>query len=211
MASSEELRGPWATTVSGRRVYLLDPTPDSISLHDIAHHLSLICRFGGATQRFYSVAEHCVRGADKAPDERTALLFLLHDAPEYVIGDIVTPIKKYLPGAPHIAEMERRIERAIYKSFGVAPPTAEEARIVKEIDERMFATEWRALTTWSKQDAFTTSAAGRLGDVEPYEDMLDPASGGMRAALTSEYVSKAYELYCSTLMAEYRSACIEGC
>ncbi len=91
----------WQRMLSGRRLDLLDPTPMDIEIEDIAHGLSFVARWNGQTcgDWPYSVAEHSLlvetlygRIAPKAPG-RWRLAALLHDAPEYVIGDMISPVK----------------------------------------------------------------------------------------------------------------------
>ncbi len=80
-------------TSSGRKVDLLQPRAKDVQIEDIAHALSHICRWGGHTNRFYSVAEHCIMVSHMCSDPRWGLL---HDAPEAYLGDVVTPLKRFL-------------------------------------------------------------------------------------------------------------------
>lgn len=82
-------------TVSGVKVNLHYPTTDMISIFDIAHALSNICRFGGHSRFFYSVAQHSVIVAKLAP-EYLRKMALLHDAPEAYVGDVIKPLKNIL-------------------------------------------------------------------------------------------------------------------
>lgn len=93
----QNARGDWIQTAMGRQFWPIDPRPDEVFLDDIAHHLSMLCRFGGACLRFYSVAEHCVLLARAAPRpiRRWALL---HDAAEAYLVDVPRPIKPFLVG-----------------------------------------------------------------------------------------------------------------
>jgi len=81
----------WITTYTGKRFHYLDPQPEEIDIVDIAHALSLTCRFGGHCKEFYSVAEHSIRVAEIVPKE-FQLLALLHDAGEAYTGDVQSPI-----------------------------------------------------------------------------------------------------------------------
>lgn len=83
-------------TFTGRKYYPADPSPDDICIEDIAHHLSMICRFTGATKEFYSVAEHSVLVSMLVPPEH-AFAGLMHDATEAYLNDISSPLKKDLP------------------------------------------------------------------------------------------------------------------
>lgn len=105
----------WLTTYGGRKVDLLEPRPDDIDLLDIAHALSMICRYGGHCPRFYSVAEHSVLVSHIVP-RRLALFGLLHDAHEAYLGDVITPLKNLLPPYRDIAQ---KWDQAISKKFKV--------------------------------------------------------------------------------------------
>lgn len=96
----------WIQTFSGKKFFPLEPEKNEYDIHDIAHALSLKCRFGGHCQRFYSVAEHCVRVADiVAPESK--LWALLHDAAEAYLPDVCQPIK----GDVYIADPKRMAMR----------------------------------------------------------------------------------------------------
>jgi hypothetical protein len=117
--------GDWMMTASGTRFYPRDPRPDEILISDIAHHLGRVCRYGGAVQGHYSVAEHCCLLADffaftwsSTPAEKTknARWALLHDGAEAYIGDLIRPIK---PSLPEFAAIEAPLERMIWQKFGL--------------------------------------------------------------------------------------------
>ena len=127
-------------THSGQMVDLLDPQPETLLLQDIAHHLAMTCRFGGATTHFYSVAEHSIlvldlvdaiadEGAAATREERAWAL--LHDAAEAYIGDIVSPVRAVL-GAPMEA-LERRIMRALCVKHGLPEEMPEIVRVADEL------------------------------------------------------------------------------
>jgi len=115
----------WQRMLSGRRLDLLDPTPVDIEVEDIAHGLAFVARWNGQTvgDYPYSVAEHSLlveeifaRIASRAgPQWRLAAL--LHDAPEYVIGDMISPVKTAV--GPGYGEMEGRLSAAIHTRFGL--------------------------------------------------------------------------------------------
>lgn len=94
---------------SGSLFDLTDPEGSEFTLHDIAHALGRVCRFAGHTNRFYSVAEHCVHVARLVPVD-LARAALLHDASEAFIGDVTRPLKALLPDYRAI---EARIEEAV--------------------------------------------------------------------------------------------------
>lgn len=127
-------KGDWMQTASGGQFWPLDPQPEDISIEDIAHALSMICRFGGHCLRFYSVAEHSVLLA-RIAEPRDRLWALLHDAPEAYILDMVRPLKNYMPG---YAEHEARIERAVAWRFGLFFGIPES---VKQLDLRILTDE----------------------------------------------------------------------
>ncbi|SEP61556.1 hypothetical protein SAMN05428995_101285 [Loktanella sp. DSM 29012] len=115
----------WQRMLSGRRLDLLDPTPFDIEVEDIAHGLAFVARWNGQTQGdfAYSVAEHSMLVEDlfarmnpKAP-AKWRLAALLHDAPEYVIGDMISPVKAAI--GPGYGELDMRLTAAIHLRFGL--------------------------------------------------------------------------------------------
>lgn len=115
----------WQRMLSGRRLDLLDPTPVDIEIEDIAHGLSFVARWNGQTQGdfAYSVAEHSLlvetlfaRIAPTAP-AKWRLAALLHDAPEYVIGDMISPVKAAV--GPGYGALDDRLTAAIHLRFGL--------------------------------------------------------------------------------------------
>ena len=103
------------TTYTGKNVNPLDLRVDDICLSDIAHPLSMTCRFGGHCSKFYSVAEHSVLVSRLCPKE-FALIGLLHDAAEAYLGDIPSPVKRLVP---EFLEAEKRAEAVIALKFGI--------------------------------------------------------------------------------------------
>lgn len=140
VTNHEGPRSPhWFTTYSGTRFYPLDPKPEEISPIDIAHHLSNVCRFGGACVEHFSVAQHSVNVAfcvrDIAPEH--ALYALLHDAAEAYLGDMVRPLK-HAKGMADFRNAEAQLMIRVCERFGLPE---EEPAIVREIDLRMCVTE----------------------------------------------------------------------
>ena len=135
-----EFGGHWITTYTGKKFHFLDPQPDEIDIIDIAHHLSLVCRFVGACREFYSVAEHSVRVAEIVPDEYK-LHALLHDASEAYIPDLPRPEKAEIPKFKLI---ENVILQAIWDKY-VPNNWRLDLRIIKEADNILLATEARDL------------------------------------------------------------------
>ena len=111
--------------LSGRRLDLLDPSPLDIEIEDIAHGLARVARWNGQTvgANIFSVAQHTLLVEEVArrrvgePDRRLALALLLHDAPEYVIGDMISPFKAVLGGDYKV--VEKRLLAAIHIRFGL--------------------------------------------------------------------------------------------
>jgi hypothetical protein len=107
--------GDWIQTYSGRCFWPLSPSADEVDIGDIAHSLSLQCRYNGHCKVFYSVAEHSVLVSKYVAPEH-ALWGLLHDAPEAYTSDIPRPLKRCLP---EWKVMENRIMEAICDKFGM--------------------------------------------------------------------------------------------
>ena len=113
--------------LSGRRLDLLDPSPLDIEIEDIAHGLARVARWNGQTEgaHIFSVAQHSLlverSRAHAAPrlDRRARLAILLHDAPEYVIGDMISPFKAVIGDA--YKAVEERLLAAIHLRFGLPP------------------------------------------------------------------------------------------
>ncbi|MGB1159837.1 MAG: YfbR-like 5'-deoxynucleotidase, partial [Alphaproteobacteria bacterium] len=113
----------WQRMLSGRRLDLLDPSPFDIEIDDIAHGLSRVSRWNGQTvgEHSFSVAQHsvlvmdlfCASEGKSTPREQ--LYALLHDAPEYVIGDLISPFKAAV-GLDYKA-LERKLEQAVHLRF----------------------------------------------------------------------------------------------
>lgn len=130
-------KGYYMVTHSGKKVSILAPSPDSILLSDIAHSLSLQCRYNGQVDRMYSVAEHTLKGAVIAMqegDEELLKAWLLHDASEAYVGDIIRPVKVYLP---LFKQIEEGFIKVLYEKFDT--PRREEE--VYRIDNIMCALE----------------------------------------------------------------------
>jgi uncharacterized protein len=117
----------WQRMLSGRRLDLLDPSPLDIEIEDIAHGLARVARWNGQTRgdHIFSVAQHTLLTAEIARrrtgggDRRLGLAVMLHDAPEYVIGDMISPFKVVIGGS--YKEVERRLLAAIHLRFGLPP------------------------------------------------------------------------------------------
>src|SRR6476660_7227497 len=122
----------WQRMLSGRRLDLVDPSPLDIEIADIAHGLARVARWNGQTSgaHIFSVAQHTLlveavlRQQLPRVDHSFRLAALLHDAPEYVIGDMISPFKAVLGGDYKV--VERRLLSAIHIRFGLPPVLADE-------------------------------------------------------------------------------------
>jgi 5'-deoxynucleotidase YfbR-like HD superfamily hydrolase len=132
-------------TYSGAKFDFSAPDASAVNIADIAHSLSQTCRFGGHTERFYSVADHCVNACDllarDGHNRDTVAWGLLHDASEAYVGDIVTPFKRMLPAAE---AYEERLQIIIRDCFGIDSHQVDFAA-VKQADETLLVTEALAL------------------------------------------------------------------
>lgn len=132
----------WQRMLSGRRLDLLDPTPVDIEIDDIAHGLAFIARWNGQTRGDYpySVAEHSLlveKIFSRQFPEASAkwrLAALLHDAPEYVIGDMIGPVKSAV--GPGYGELDERLVAAIHQRFGLPNPLPQRIKAkIKKADK----------------------------------------------------------------------------
>lgn len=147
MAGANNGRGYNQTSAGGYPFYALDPRPEEIRIEEIAAQLSRMCRFNGALRddvEIYSVAQHCCLVSDHCPPEHR-LEGLLHDAHEYMLGDMSKPVKMnlaLLAGADYWKQLEHIVEKAVRAKFGL-PERMTPA--VKEQDYYAVATEHRDL------------------------------------------------------------------
>lgn len=183
--------GGWCQTYSGKAAYPLDPRPEDFCIEDIAHALSLVCRFGGHSKRFYSVAEHSVR-VSHICDPADALWGLLHDAAEAYCGDMVRPLKMDDAMRGYRAA-ERRIQGAICERFGLPPKMPDS---VKRADNVMLATEARYLMAAHPQDWGLAE--------EPLTDPIMPFSSPASAELA--FLGRFNQLYMEPTIAQTEAA-----
>ena len=135
----------WQRMLSGRRLDLLDPSPADVEIGDIAHGLARVARWNGQTvgDHAFSVAEHALIVEAIASDLNSgwpaahALAALLHDAPEYVIGDLISPFKSAI-GLDYRA-FEHRLLAAIHRRFALPHPLPDEVSVVIKIADRIAA------------------------------------------------------------------------
>ena len=140
----------WQRMLSGRRLDLLDPTPVDIEIEDIAHGLAFVARWNGQTVGDwpYSVAEHSLLveeifgRTDPDADPRWRLAALLHDAPEYVIGDMISPVKAAV--GPSYEALDDRLAAAVHIRFGL--PAAIPAKVKKRIKQADRVSAWLEAT-----------------------------------------------------------------
>lgn len=150
----------WQRMLSGRRLDLLDPSPLDIEIEDIAHGLARVARWNGQTQgeHAFSVAQHCLLVesivGDLAPtlDRRYRLAALIHDAPEYVIGDLISPFKAVL--ALDYKAFEAKLLAAVHLRFGVPAELPEETtKLIKRADKNAAYYEATGLAGFSLEEA----------------------------------------------------------
>ncbi len=150
----------WQRMLSGRRLDLLDPTPVDIEIEDIAHGLAFVARWNGQTKGdfAYSVAEHSLlvteiftRQHPNAPT-KWRLAALLHDAPEYVIGDMISPVKAAV--GPGYGDLDDRLTAAIHLRFGLpAQIPAAVKRQIKKADKLSAWLEAVQIAGFTKSEA----------------------------------------------------------
>lgn len=123
----------WQRMLSGRRLDLLDPSPLDVELADIAHGLARVARWNGQTigDHAFSVAQHSLLVEDifrrtNRCNADDCLMALLHDAPEYVIGDMISPFKAVVGGG--YKSVEKRLECAVHLRFGLPAHTPKELK-----------------------------------------------------------------------------------
>ena len=150
----------WQRMLSGRRLDLLDPSPLDVEIADIAHGLARVARWNGQTigAHIFSVAQHTLlveavmRAENPNIDAQLRLAALLHDAPEYVIGDMISPFKAVLGG--DYKAVEKRLLAAIHIRFGLPPQLPAEAeRQIKAADCGAAYLEATELAGFSKEEA----------------------------------------------------------
>lgn len=167
------MRGDWIETFTGKKFHVMDPRPDEVDVRDIAHSLSMQCRYFGHVTRFYSVAEHSILLAKAVLREistssspsfeplrrtrtRIAKTALLHDASEAYTGDMARPLKNNMPA---YMAVEAKIWGAIVEALGLIDPVPS---IIKEFDSRIIADE-RAQGMAKSQNAWATDSLEPLG------------------------------------------------
>jgi len=150
----------WQRMLSGRRLDLLDPSPLDIEIADIAHGLARVARWNGQTSgaHIFSVAQHTLlveavmREQTPRVETRVRLAALLHDAPEYVIGDMISPFKAVLGG--DYKAVEKRLLSAIHVRFGLPPVlNSDIAQRIKDADRGAAYLEATQLAGFAQAEA----------------------------------------------------------
>ena len=187
----------WQRMLSGRRLDLLDPTPLDIEIEDIAHGLSFVARWNGQTHGDfpYSVAEHSLLVEQiyskfyKNAENKWCLAALLHDAPEYVIGDMISPVKSAI-GSDY-QSLENRLSSAINLRFGL--PTKLPENIKKQIKKADKISAWIEATQIA---GFSEDEANKLIGPAP-KNNVDNFSIKLRAPLEvrEDYILRFKELF----------------
>lgn len=175
----EPYHGDWIQTYTGRKFYPLDPRPGDVCIEDIAHALSMTCRFGGHCLKFYSVAEHSVHVARNVSREN-ALWGLLHDASEAYLVDVPRPLKHQLAG---YRVAERRVEIAVARAISLPETMPDE---VKRADHRILTDEMCQVMA---------------PPPEPWAGMIEPLGvrimGWAPDRAKAEFLAAYREYYCS--------------
>lgn len=137
-------------TFTGRYVNPLDLRPTDIDIRDIAHHLSIINRYTGASPKPFSVAQHSVLGAEYFTVPEMKLAFLLHDSAEAYFNDLASPVK-HDPRMRWYVELEHATTEMIFRKFGLDPALL---AMTKRVDDLMFKREvlnWWGLAVTSSE------------------------------------------------------------
>ncbi|MFZ7090968.1 hypothetical protein [Primorskyibacter sp. 2E233] len=171
----------WQRMLSGRRLDLLDPTPVDIEIEDIAHGLAFVARWNGQTRGdyAYSVAEHSLLVEEifgrLCPNATVAerLTALLHDAPEYVIGDMISPVKAAV--GPDYEELDKRLTSAIHIRFGLPAVTPVKLkRQIKKADRISAWMEAVQIAGFSRSEADKFFGAPDLDLIADLDILLRP-------------------------------------
>ena len=190
----------WQRMLSGRRLDLLDPTPVDIEIEDIAHGLAFVARWNGQTLGDwpYSVAEHSLlveaflARLQPGTSARWRLAALLHDAPEYVIGDMISPVKAAV--GPGYGALEARLSAAIHLRFGLPallPDPVKKA--VKRADRLSAWVEATQIAGFSQAEAdrfFGRPDRAVIGDVR----ILPRPPAEVRAAFATRHAELMAEI-----------------
>lgn len=182
----------WIMTYTGRHFNAMQPHIDDICIEDIAHALSLMTRFNGHCNAFYSIAQHSVLLSHQFPTQYLQMWALLHDTDEAYVSDVPSPTKKYIPG---YRDIEDNVMACIASKFGLNLPMPDEVhrmdkRIVHdeaiELFKHLGDNNWAnpdlaigiSITPWSPEeaeDAFLSRYANLTGDYSFVIDFKEAA------------------------------------
>jgi len=186
----------WQKMLSGRRLDLLDPTPVDIEIEDIAHGLSFVARWNGQTvgDFAYSVAEHSLlvetlySRLNPNASPKWKLAALLHDAPEYVIGDMISPVKAAV--GPGYEELDQRLTAAIHIRFGL--PASVPTQVKKQIKKADKISAWMEAIQIA---GFTEAEANRFFG-KPAPDLISGLDICLRppVVVRANYLERFFEL-----------------
>jgi 5'-deoxynucleotidase YfbR-like HD superfamily hydrolase len=190
----------WQRMLSGRRLDLLDPTPVDIEIEDIAHGLAFVARWNGQTKGDwpYSVAEHSLLVEEiltrMIPEvgAKWRLAALLHDAPEYVIGDMISPVKSAVGSGYGV--LDERLTAAIHIRFGLPAVLPAEIKKTIKVADRISA--WlEAVTIAGFNRAEADKLFGKPDEqfISGFDILLRPAS-----AVRSAFINRYNELISQT-------------
>ena len=178
-------RRAWQRMLSGRRLDLIDPSPLDVEIADIAHGLARVARWNGQTRgpEIFSVAQHSLlvealyAAGEPSSSGKRRLVALLHDAPEYVIGDMISPFKAAIGG--DYKRIEERLKRAIHVRFGLAAETPDDLnRAIKTADRASAYLEATTLAGFSIAEGrkLFGSPDLPLSDFAAYLEPMRPAA-----------------------------------
>jgi uncharacterized protein len=147
----------WIITFTGKKFYHINPQPEMVDIFDIAHALSMLCRWTGHPRFHYSVAQHSYYASFIAPP-KFAFDALMHDASEAYLGDMNRPLKHFTAAGPAYLEIEEKVESVIFKKFGVRFPLPE---AVKDADTQMLYAEKAQLMNVTEATQYEAKKWGR--------------------------------------------------
>jgi hypothetical protein len=201
----------WLQTFTGKIVDIENPTPEMIDIQDIAHALSMSCRFGGHCRDFYSVAEHSLLvetmgrpmareiegrkpGRERFQDkdyDRLNLILLMHDAAEAYTGDLTTPVKRTIDSFSFVKEgvctptmeLEHRWLSAIGRAFGLGEALNDLPPVVQEADQQALSVEVVSLFNPVRLEWWTDRQRPVPGTKVDYMIMCHPPAEARRRLL----------------------------
>lgn len=181
-------KGDWMLTASGRQFWPCDPRVEDVDIFDICTALAQMCRYGGHTGHYYSVAQHSVELARyflKRNDKPLARWALLHDGGEAYVADVIRPIKPFLG---NYRQIESEVERVVWTRFGLV---GEMPIAVKDADSRIIVDEMCALWPPEPLEKYDLIDRPRLGiDILPVSaSNADDIFGAMFRELFPECAS----------------------